>query len=76
MSIGRRRWQIGRWAVGGALLLGSAGALLAGCSGVVYPPTYTEEELRTTCERRGGWWRGELIPGYCEFQGAWLIQGP
>ena len=33
-------------------------------------PTYTEDELRVICERRGGWWRGNLIPGYCEYQTA------
>jgi hypothetical protein len=70
MTTARRR-QIGRGVVGGVLLLASAG-----CSGVAYPPTYTETELRTMCERRGGWWRGDLIPGYCEFQGAWLIESP
>ena len=31
---------------------------------------YTEDELRVICERRGGWWRGNLIPGYCEYQTA------
>jgi hypothetical protein len=39
-------------------------------------PTYTEDELRIICERRGGWWRGNLIPGYCEFQSASLSQSP
>ena len=33
-------------------------------------PTYTEAELKAICERRGGWWRGNLIPGYCEYQTA------
>ena len=35
-------------------------------------PTYTDEELRAQCERRGGWWRGNLIPGFCEYQSAGL----
>ena len=42
--------------------------LFSACSTV--PPTYTDAELKAQCERRGGWWRGNLIPGYCEFQGA------
>jgi hypothetical protein len=33
-------------------------------------------ELRASCERRGGWWRGSLIPDYCEFQGAALMEAP
>jgi hypothetical protein len=40
------------------------GALLAAAA------TYTEAELKAICERRGGWWRGNLIPGYCEYQTA------
>lgn len=54
----------------------SAAALLGGCTSVAYPPTYTEEELKRRCEMRGGWWRGSLIPGYCEYQTASLIQAP
>jgi DNA polymerase-3 subunit delta len=27
-------------------------------------------ELQAICERQGGWWRGYLIPGYCESQAA------
>ena len=67
MRIERTKVQIGRW-LAVALFAAGAGALLGGCSGVVYPPTYTQEELRVICERRGGWWRGNLIPGYCEYQ--------
>jgi hypothetical protein len=37
--------------------------------GVAPPPLYTQAELRTMCERRGGSWGGELIPDYCEFKG-------
>ena len=76
MSIETTRVQIGRWLVTGALCAAAAGVLLAGCSGVVYPPTYTEEELQAICERRRGWWRGDLIPGYCEYQAASLSQAP
>jgi len=62
--------------VTGVLLLVVVGVLLGGCSGVAYPPTYTQEELKIRCEQRGGWWRGSLIPGYCEYQAASLIQAP
>ena len=63
------------WAAG-VVLAAVAGVLLGGCSGVAYPPTYTQEELKIRCEQRGGWWRGSLIPGYCEYQAASLIQAP
>ena len=58
-----------------ALLGAGACGLLAACT-TAYPPTYTEAELQAQCERRGGWWRGSLIPGYCEFQSASLGQAP
>jgi hypothetical protein len=50
--------------------------LFAACSTVAYPPTYTQAELKADCERRGGWWRGQYIRDYCEFQAASLIQAP
>jgi hypothetical protein len=50
--------------------------LFAGCSTVAYPPTYTQAELQANCERRGGWWRGNFIRDYCEFQAASLIESP
>jgi hypothetical protein len=76
MPIARSKVQVGRWLVAGVLIAACAGVLLGGCSGVAYPPTYTEAELKAMCERRGGWWRGQLIPGYCEYQSASLIQAP
>jgi hypothetical protein len=51
-----------------ALLCAAAGGLFAACSSLPQGPTYTDEELRAICERHGGWWRGNLIPGYCEYQ--------
>jgi hypothetical protein len=54
----------------GALLAAAAGGLLTACSSMPPGPTYTEDELKVICERRGGWWRGNLIPGYCEYQTA------
>jgi hypothetical protein len=60
-----------------SFMLGAAASLLlASCSGAIYPPTYSQAELKAICERRGGWWRGDLIPGYCEYQAASLIQAP
>jgi hypothetical protein len=59
-----------------ALLLSVAGGLLAGCGTWPQAPTYTDAELKAICERRGGWWRGDLIAGYCEFQSASLSQSP
>ena len=54
----------------GALLAAAAGGFLGACSSMPQGPTYTEDELRVICERRGGWWRGNLIPGLCEYQTA------
>jgi hypothetical protein len=60
-----------------AVLLGAGlCGLFAACSTVPIRPTYTEAELKAICERRGGWWRGGLIPGYCEYQAASLSQAP
>jgi hypothetical protein len=58
------------------LLALAVGALLTGCAGLPQGPTYTDAELRAICERQGGWWRGALIPGYCEYQTASLTQAP
>ena len=59
----------------GVLLGAGTCGLLGGCAGLPHGPTYTDAELRAICERRGGWWRGQLIPGYCEYQSA-SIQAP
>ncbi|MGH7332743.1 MAG: hypothetical protein ACREKS_08360 [Candidatus Rokuibacteriota bacterium] len=64
-----------RW-LGGALLAAGVCGLLAGCAGLPQGPTYTDAELRAICERRGGWWRGEVIAGYCEYQTASITQAP
>ena len=64
------------WRAGVAVLLVTASCgFVAGCGSVAYPPTYTQAELKAICERRGGWWRGDLIPGYCEYQAA-SLQAP
>ncbi len=62
--------------LGGALIAAGLCALLAGCAGLPQGPTYTDAELRAICERRGGWWRGEVIAGYCEYQTASITQAP
>jgi hypothetical protein len=54
----------------GVLLAAGAAGLVSACSSMPQGPTYTDAELRAMCERRGGWWRGELIAGFCEFQSA------
>ncbi|HEX9747101.1 MAG TPA: hypothetical protein VGB86_01730 [Methylomirabilota bacterium] len=56
----------------GALLGAGAGGLLTACGSMPHGPTYTDAELQAACERRGGWWRGNLIPGYCESQSTAL----
>jgi uncharacterized protein YceK len=49
------------------LLLVIAVTILAGCSSVPIPPTYTQDELKAICERHGGWWHpDDLGGGYCE----------
>ena len=54
----------------GILLAAAVAGLFSGCSSMPQGPTYTDSELKASCERRGGWWRGELIAGFCEFQTA------
>jgi hypothetical protein len=73
-AVGTRRSC--RGIVAGALLAAGASVLVAACSTVPHPPTYTGAELQTMCESRGGWWRGSLIPGYCEYQAAHLNESP
>ena len=63
-----------RRALGIALLGAAALGGLSSCTTV--PPTYTDAELEQQCVRRGGWWRGSLIPGYCEFQTASVSEAP
>lgn len=44
--------------------------ILAGCSSVPIPPTYTQDELKAACDRQRGWWRpDDLRGGYCDFRG-------
>lgn len=52
------------------LMLALVLPLAAGCALEfgLWPPAVTEQELYDTCLRTGGWWRGDLIAGYCEYQ--------
>ena len=68
--------RVPRRLLAGVLLAAGACGLLAGCAGLPQGPTYTDAELKGICERRGGWWRGELIDGYCEYRIASLPQAP
>jgi acyl-CoA synthetase (AMP-forming)/AMP-acid ligase II len=44
-----------------------AAIILAGCSSVPIPPTYTQDELKAICERNGfRWYPDELVGGFCE----------
>ena len=70
------RSRASRRLLAGLLLAIAAGGLLGGCAGWPQGPTYTDAELRAICERRGGWWRGDLIAGYCEYQTASATQAP
>ncbi len=69
------RWFLRRL-LGRALVAAMVCGLLAGCAGLPQGPTYTDAELKVICERRGGWWRGEVIAGYCEYQTASITQAP
>ena len=42
--------------------------LLSGCAGWATTPVYTQAELKARCERTGGWWRQNILDGYCEYQ--------
>jgi len=65
----------GRRLLASALLAAGACGLLGGCAGWTQPEMSTEEFLKRQCEVHGGWWRGNLIPGYCEYQTA-SVQSP
>jgi hypothetical protein len=64
----RRLGSVTREATRALIALGLALIVLAGCGGPARAPLYTPEELRVTCERQGGWWRPNILDGYCEYQ--------
>jgi hypothetical protein len=46
---------------------GMAACLAACTTGAPIPPTYTQDELKATCERNGfRWYRDDLTGGFCE----------
>ena len=50
-----------------AVFLSIACEMFAGCTTVPIPPTYTQQELKATCERHGGAWHDDdLMGGFCE----------
>jgi hypothetical protein len=52
-----------------ASLLVVAVSILAGCSSVPIPPTYTQDELKAICERHSGKWQPDGIAGgFCYTQ--------
>jgi len=59
------------------LLVAGVCGILAACSTVPIPPTYTQGELKAICERRGGWWHDDNLwgRGLCEYQAA-SLQAP
>lgn len=63
-----RTMNTGRKILFGVLLGAGACGLFAACSSVPHGSAYTLAELQAACEREGGWWRGSLLPGYCESQ--------
>jgi hypothetical protein len=73
---GRLTGTTTRRALGVALLGATVCGAFSACSTVPIEPPYTDAELEAQCVRRGGWWRGSLIPGYCEFQSASLREAP
>lgn len=53
-----------------AALVVVAVTLLAGCSSVPIPATYTQDELKAICQRHSGHWQPDgLSGGFCEFRG-------
>jgi hypothetical protein len=55
-----------RGVIARGLVLG--GLLLAGCTTPPIPPADTAEALQARCVRTGGWWRPNVLEGFCEYQ--------
>jgi len=54
-----------------SLRTGMLGIALAGCSAAPIRPTYTQDELKAICERRGGRWHdGDPLRSFCEYKGS------
>jgi hypothetical protein len=56
--------------MGRAMLLGVVltAMAFAGCATWPAPPVYSQDELKARCERTGGWWRPNILDGYCEYE--------
>jgi hypothetical protein len=52
--------------VAGSLLLGWL--VIAGYTMTPIPPAETAEALQARCVRTGGWWRPNVLDGFCEYQ--------
>ena len=62
--------RIPGWGRALCLAAGAATCLLGCARGAPVPPTYTQDELKTECDRHRGWWRpDDLRGGYCDFRG-------
>jgi hypothetical protein len=48
--------------------LALGGLLLAGCTTTPIPLAETAEVLQARCARTGGWWRANMLEGFCEYQ--------
>src|SRR5262249_51191422 len=54
----------GLWRSKVGVLLAAGCVVYAGCASATNPPLYAQADLKTICERQGGWWRPDaLIPG-------------
>jgi len=42
--------------------------LVTGCATWPASPVYSQDELKARCERTGGWWRPNILDGYCEYE--------
>ena len=70
----RERIRKTRGAIRTLALTRTAALLLigaVGCSSVSIAPTYSQEELKTNCERHLGMWHpDDLMGGYCEYRAS------
>jgi hypothetical protein len=39
-----------------------------GCTTAAAPPAESQEERKARCERTGGWWRPNILDGFCEYE--------
>lgn len=64
VALARLAWRVLLNVSVGASMCG----ILAGCSAVPIQPPYTQEQLKSLCERRSGRWHGgEPMRSFCEY---------